>query len=97
MLTGGAARTQVMACCVGPQRESLEAQTPRKGPSLLLPLHPVPGPGALQDSEPGTLSAMASLRHLTALKLQLNDRGTSAALLDELQLLQGLTDLDLSG
>ena len=53
--------------------------------------------GHCRGPEPGMLSAMASLRHLTALKLQLSDRGTSAALLDEVQLLQGLTDLDLSG
>jgi hypothetical protein len=53
--------------------------------------------GRCRIPEPGMLGAMANLRHLTALRLQLNDRGTSAALLDELQLLQGLTDLDLSG
>ena len=53
--------------------------------------------GHCKDPEPGMLGAMASLRHLTAVKLQLNDRDTSTALLDELQLLQGLTDLDLSG
>jgi hypothetical protein len=53
--------------------------------------------GHCRDPEPGMLAAMASLRHLTALKLQLNKRDTSVSLLDELQLLQGLTELDLSG
>ncbi len=52
-----------------------------------------------QCKEPaqGMLSTLTGLKGLTALSLQLNDRGTSAALLDELQQLCGLTQLGLSG
>ncbi len=43
------------------------------------------------------LSALTRLKGLSALCMQLNDKDTAPGLLDELQQLQGLTELDLSG
>lgn len=43
------------------------------------------------------LSMLTALKGLSALSMQLNDSSTAADLLVELQQLQGLTKLDLSG
>ena len=43
------------------------------------------------------LSALAGLKSLSALRLQLSDATTAAGLLEELQQLHGLTELDLTG
>ncbi|CAL5225196.1 g7979 [Coccomyxa viridis] len=50
-----------------------------------------------KDPPPGMLSTLSRLKGLSALSMQLNDGDIAAGLLDELQQLQGLTELDLSG
>ena len=43
------------------------------------------------------LSTLSGLKGLSALSMQLSDKNTAAGLLDELQQLDGLMELDLSG